>query len=197
MGNKGAWDESGRSSPNRYPIMTQEDVIRNLLDDRQRLCSVAYAVVTDFSRAEDLFQDLVIKAVHRIAGFIDADHLAKWSTVTIRNSAIDHVRQTRTRMEILSNLAYERIEARRQEIASRLADNDRRDALHLCLDCLSESERELLQRRYERGESGEELAQAFNLSVDAIYKRLSRLHKHLKTAVEAELSNSSSTPDFS
>jgi len=186
--------ESDLGPLKRYLIVTQDDVIRFLLDDRQRLCSVAFAVVTDFPKAEDLFQDLVIKAVHRIEQFNDPDHLAKWSTTAIRNAAIDHVRKTQTRNQILSTLAYERVEHQKAEMESRFSENERRDALHLCMERLSDPERELLQRRYVEGQSGEELARAFGLSVSAIYTRLSRLHRKLKAAVESELSTS--TPDL-
>ncbi len=170
--------------------MTQEDVIRILLHDRQRLCSVAYAVVTDFPKAEDLFQDLVIKAVKRIDHFNDEEHLNRWATTAIRNAAIDQVRQTKARSQILSTLAYERLEARKAQVESGLIANERRDALQVCVERLPDEERDLLHRRYERGESGEELARALGLSVDAIYKRLSRLHQALRNAVRQELSPS-------
>lgn len=167
--------------------MTQEDVIRLLLNDQQRLCSVAYAVVTDFPKAEDLFQDLVIKAVQRIDQFSDAEHLGRWSTTAIRNAAIDQVRLSKSRSQILSKLAYERLEARKAQVDGGLPPNERHDALHLCVERLPEHEKELLHRRYERGESGAELAKAMGVSIDAIYKRLSRLHRDLREAINEEL----------
>ena len=188
MGN-GRFFWSDPCDPVRYGSVTQEEVIRILLNDRQRLCSVAYVVVTDFPKAEDLFQDLVVKAVQRIEQFNDEEHLHRWGTAAIRNAAIDQVRQSKTRSQILSALAYEKLEARQAHIDEGLLANERRDALQVCVDRLSEKERQLLHRRYERGESGEELAQALGISVDAIYKRLSRLHRDLRLAVQKELSS--------
>lgn len=174
--------------------MNEETVISEMLAARLRLCSVAWNVLRDRQQAEDLFQETVIKAVQRTDGFEDIDHLLGWAVVTIRNAAIDLVRQRQTRSALLEEMALQKLDENRSLDARGGYESDRLDALLVCAQRLPKESRDLLHRRYHEGKSGEEIAEELNISRDAVYKRLSRIHQQLRDKVEAELSRWQSSP---
>ena len=63
----------------------------------------------------------------------------------------------------------------------------RSQALRDCLSELPAKSRELLKMRYFDGQRCEEVAASLNTKLDAIYKRLSRLHQALKFCIETKL----------
>lgn len=134
-----------------------------------------------------MFQDTVIKATKRLDYFDDAKSLNSWATVTIRNAAIDRLRQIKTRARLLEEAALQKLEEKRSRDARHHHDSDHLDAMMLCFQRLPKEVRHLLHRRYTLGESGDEIARELKISTDAVYQRLSRAHKQLRTMVEDEL----------
>ena len=63
----------------------------------------------------------------------------------------------------------------------------RSQALRDCLDELPAKSRELLKLRYFDGQRCKEVATVLGTKLDAIYKRLSRLHNTLKGCIESKL----------
>jgi RNA polymerase sigma factor (sigma-70 family) len=61
------------------------------------------------------------------------------------------------------------------------------EALEECLEATPEPSRRLLKLRYFEGHSCEEVAKRTGVGLDAIYKRVSRLHESLKNCVEGKL----------
>ena len=68
----------------------------------------------------------------------------------------------------------------------------RSQALRDCLSELPAKSRELLKMRYFDGQRCEEVAASLNTKLDAIYKRLSRLHQALKFCIETKLTQAPS-----
>ncbi len=68
----------------------------------------------------------------------------------------------------------------------------RSQALRDCLSELPAKSRELLKLRYFDGQRCEEVAASLNTKLDAIYKRLSRLHQALKGCIETKLTQAPS-----
>jgi len=129
----------------------------------------------------------VIKATKRLDYFDNEKSLSGWATVTIRNAAIDRVRQIKTRSRILEEAALQKLEEKRSRDSRHRHDSDHLDAMMLCFQRLPKEVRHLLHRRYTLGESGAEIAKALKISPDAVYQRLSRAHKQLRGMVEEEL----------
>jgi RNA polymerase sigma factor (sigma-70 family) len=58
-----------------------------------------------------------------------------------------------------------------------------------CLAAVPESARRLLKLRYFDGYSCEEVAEQRGIGLNAIYKRISRLHEDLKACIEGKLAS--------
>jgi RNA polymerase sigma-70 factor (ECF subfamily) len=73
---------------------------------------------------------------------------------------------------------------------SREVADVRSEALRKCLQAMPEKSRHLLKLRYFDGYPCQEVAKELGVKLNAIYKRLSRLHHGLKDCIELRLSES-------
>lgn len=165
--------------------MTEELLVKTLLDARPRLVAGAFAVVRDAHLAEDVFQEVLLRALRMRESFSDEGGVLAWARVTARNLGIDQVRRAGRLGEILSQLALDALDARMEETAD--PQRQRREAMRVCLEKLPDESRTLLRMRYDEGRKGEELARLLKRSEAAIYKTLSRLHQALRQCINQRL----------
>lgn len=168
---------------------TQPDeaaVMSTLMAWRVRLSAAAWMIVRDVHASEDIFQSVALKALRRPGAFDSEASLVSWSFVTARREALDwlrrHRREERVPGEDLLDL-MERDWLSREETMSA----PRLEALRACLETTPEASRRLLHLRYHEGRSCDEVAATLGLAVDAVYKRLSRLHQALRDCVGRRL----------
>ena len=166
--------------------MTEELLVKALLEARPRLLAVAVLVVRDPHTAADLFQEVMVKALRMPDSFDEASGLLAWARVVIRNAAVDHVRRAGRLGEILSEMALDAVESRMEERAE--LQRQRMKALATCLGKLPDESRTLLRLRYDEGRRGAEVARLLRRSEAAIFKALSRLHLSLRQCVTDQLS---------
>ena len=171
--------------------MNEEEVVSVLLQDRVRICAILWMMVHDSHTTDDLFQDVVVKALKSRDTFHDATHLSRWARTTARHRAIDHLRHRNIRTKVLNERALDLMEAHIDN-QTRSSLDGRIDALRDCLQNLPERSRRLLERRYHHQEKATEIAHDRGVSAEALYQQLSRLQRSLRQCVETRL-NSSST----
>lgn len=165
--------------------MTEELLVKTLLDARPRLIAGTLAVLRDVHQAEDVFQEVLIKALRMRDSFSDEAGLLAWTRVSMRNQGIDFVRRSGRLDTILSEMALDAVAASLDEPE---AANPKTTALRQCIASLPQESRRLLRLRYDEGRSGRDLAALLRRSEDAIYKALSRLHSALRKCAEERLS---------
>jgi len=66
----------------------------------------------------------------------------------------------------------------------------RMEALRACLNALPDKSSRLLRLRYFEGNDCGEVAKKLGTELNAVYKRLSRLHRDLKECIEIRLNES-------
>lgn len=161
-----------------------DTLVRVLLRGRFRMAAIAMAILRDKHAVDDIFQQVVLAALERIAQFHDEAHVLAWGVRAARFRAIDLARQRRLRT--LSDTMLDRLEARWANLSEEeLPDNLR--VLHECLDKLSAPARELLRLRYDEGLSVLTIAERLQRNVNATYQSLSRIHRALRDCARHEL----------
>ncbi|MBC8217165.1 MAG: sigma-70 family RNA polymerase sigma factor [Planctomycetes bacterium] len=179
----------------RYTVkmaISEQDILQILLKSRDRIAATAWVIVRDTHAAEDIFQNVALKALTKEVSFEVEGAVLSWAFITARREGIDWLRRHRRE---LSGLDSEVLEILEKEWLSETARRGaaRTEALRACLQALPEKSSRLLRLRYFEGNSCGEVARILGMELNAIYKRLSRLHKGLKECIELRLSKSEAT----
>jgi RNA polymerase sigma-70 factor (ECF subfamily) len=159
------------------------------MQSRGRIEAAAWVVVRDAHAVEDIFQNVVLKALTKPISFEAEGAVLSWGFITARREGIDWLRRHRNESigldpEILELLEQEWL----SETASR--GEARLEALRTCLKALPEKSSRLLRLRYFEDNSCGEVAKKLGTGLNAVYKRLSRLHQSLKACIELRLDES-------
>ena len=153
---------------------------------RSRISAAAWVVVQDAHAAEDIFQNVALKALTKKVTFEAEGAVLSWAYITARREGIDWLRKHRKESlcmdsEILDLLEQEWIEGSEKPCGIRV------EALQECLSHLPEKSRQLLRLRYFDGYSCEEAADKLEIGLNAVYKRVSRLHQSLKQCIDQRM----------
>ena len=166
--------------------LSEQDILKRLMGQRDRVSAAAWLVVRDAHTAEDIFQNVALKAMTRGAQFESDGALMSWAFITARREGIDWLRRQRNAPVCLDDTILGLLE---QEWAAEALGQagSRGQALRDCLEELPAKSRDLLKRRYFDGHACDAVAAQLGTKLDAVYKRLSRLHRSLRTCIETKL----------
>lgn len=155
---------------------------------RERLALTAYiaTVTRDFHLAEDIFQDVCVKAVGKGGDFESPAHLLNWARVAGRHRAIDVLRTRDGKVIGLSEEMLAALEPVWPE-GDAAQGGANVDALRVCLDRLTPNSKEIVRLRYFEGRAGQQVADALGRKLETIYQALARIHKTLGECVRQRL----------
>ena len=150
--------------------LSEQGILQRLMSQRDRISAAAWLVVRDAHIAEDIFQNVALKALAKEVAFDSDGALMSWAFITARREGIDWLRRQKNVPVSLDETILELLEA---EWASESLGQagGRSQALRDCLSELPAKSRELLKMRYFDGQLCEEVAASLNTKLDAIYKR--------------------------
>ncbi|MEE2643148.1 MAG: sigma-70 family RNA polymerase sigma factor [Planctomycetota bacterium] len=166
---------------------SEKEILRLLLKSRDRLAAAVWLVVRDHQVAEDIFQNVTIKAMTEKGEFHVEAELLSWAFITARREAIDWARQNKREHLVPSATVVSLME---QEWIASIGETPRGEALRECLKKISGKIASLLKLRYYEGLSCIEIAKKTGAGLDAVYKRLSRAHQSLKNCIELRTKDS-------
>ncbi len=174
-------DEGGCEVP-----LDQEAVARLLLQQRMELTAYIHSIVRNSHMADDVFQDVCVKAIRHHERFTDSVHLAKWARRVARNASIDSLRRKENQTLLLDEQVLELLEQEWPE-EEQSVSMESITALRSCMAKMTPYSREILRLRYMEGLPGTEVAETLNRKVDTIYKALTRIHIGLRDCVKRQL----------
>ena len=166
--------------------LTEQEILQTLMKWRTRLSAAAWVVVQDTHAAEDIFQNVALKAMTREVSFETGSALLSWAFITARREGIDWLRRHQREALGLDTGILELLEHEWQAAPAH-PSSAKIEALQECLAAAPESARRMLKLRYFDGYSCEEVAGQMGIGLNAIYKRISRLHQSLKECIEGKL----------
>lgn len=161
---------------------TEEDFLRHVLSERQKLLAYIRSIVRRRDLAEDLFQDVCVLALQKRHEIADVTHLAGWLRVSARQLAMNAIRKHGHREQLLGDRIHELMETRWQRLDG-VEGSALGEALEHCLGRLGGPARDLLRARYAEGVSSGQLAKRLGRPVGSLYTTLSRIHKALAQCV--------------
>lgn len=163
-----------------------DQAIKALMAERAPLLGYIRAIVGDPHLAEDIFQDVVLVVVKKGAPADDAARFPAWIRTVARYEALGALRKRHQQVPFDDALldafdaqwaACEEAEPHRPAV----------EALRACLERLSPTSRKLVAAKYERSQSGEQIAAEVGRPVNTVYVALTRIHKALADCVRGRL----------
>jgi len=155
-----------------------ETFMRLFLASERRIYGYILSLVPNRADADDLFQETGAVLWRKFTEYQSGTDFAAWALRIARIEVLRH-RQRFARGKVtfsgplIEQLADD-LEARREPA------DDRAEALELCLEKLTDRQREMLRLRYEQDAGTQAIADALGQSLTAIYKAMSRAHKALE-----------------
>ena len=180
----------GRLRPAIVLDMTAEDITSCLLRERLALVGFISSVTRDFHIAEDIFQDVCVKAVGRAGEYESPQHLMNWARLMGRRRGIDVLRARDGKVVGLSEEMLAALEPVWPEGDD--AGSPALEALRKCLERLTPNNQEIVRLRYFEGRAGAAVAEAMGRKLDTIYQALARIHKTLGECVKQRLATTES-----
>jgi len=135
-------------------------------EHRELVLSVAMTVLRDRHAAEDVSQEVFMKALAAADGVREPAKLRTWLATLARNRAIDHLRSRQRREDLGRRKAV--------EMDPDDAQGPRLDEL---LEGLREEFRQIVALRYVQGLSYREIADVMGTSVGAVGEKLHRVRR--------------------
>jgi RNA polymerase sigma-70 factor (ECF subfamily) len=140
--------------------------------------------------AEDVFQEISVKAVGRAAEFESPAHVLNWSRVAGRNRSIDLLRARGGRYVGLSEAMLATLAA---EWPDQTEASPMHEALRFCLGSITPNNRELLRLRYFEQRNCTEVATIMGKKIESVYQALTRIHRTLGECVKHRMAQEASS----
>jgi RNA polymerase sigma-70 factor (ECF subfamily) len=167
-------------------MLSKEEFIAILLRDRLPITAFLATVTRNHHLAEDVFQDICVKAVGREEGFESREHLLNWVYRTGRNRAIDLLRSRDNKYQGLSEHILDALSgALRQHDSRRVWEMQ--EALKHCLEQLTPNNREILRLKHAEGLQGADVARVLGRKLETVYQALTRIYRTLGECVRQRM----------
>ncbi|MCG8697294.1 MAG: sigma-70 family RNA polymerase sigma factor, partial [Bacteroidales bacterium] len=138
-------------------MLNNAEIASTMLKERRNLTAYIVSIVNNYQAAEDLYQDVCVKAISTKATFENQTNLIRWSRTTSRNTAIDYLRKHRRRVIVFSHELLDTLEGEWPDHIHQ-DPSDRLEALSACMKNLTPRNNELIRLRYGKALSGIEIA---------------------------------------
>lgn len=171
-------------------MLFPESTAAILLAERMPLTAFFASVTRDFHLAEDVFQEVCVKAVARAESFETMAHLMNWARLTGKNRAIDILRARDGRYVGLSD---EMLALLADEWPDKSRADAMQEALTQCITQITANNRELLRLRYFEQRNCTDVAAIMGRKIEAVYQALARLHKTLGDCIRTRLQANSTS----
>lgn len=152
-----------------------------------RLFALCKRLLRDEALAEDVLQEGFVKVWNHAAQFSATKASAMtWITTIVRNQAVDKLRQTKTRPEVVAEVEYATLEFASLEpgpdALQQMGDDARR--LLQCLEQLKTEQRECILQAFYYGQTHEELAQTLAKPLGTVKAWIRRGLEQLKGCLQ-------------
>ncbi|MEY8316137.1 sigma-70 family RNA polymerase sigma factor [Oscillospiraceae bacterium 50-58] len=158
-----------------------------VLDNQNKIFSLALRLVNDRETAADLAQEAFVKAWQGLVSFQGESSFATWVYRLTTNVCIDHLRKQKRREEVAPAVSLDDEEAGWAEPADRESDpqrllerSERGKALARGLEKLPDWQRETLVLRELSGLSYQEIGEKLDIDLGTVKSRIARARLNLR-----------------
>lgn len=161
----------------------REAFARSFAKNQSWLYAYLVTLLGNVSDAEEVFQEVCVVLWSEFEVFDPSTDFRRWASVVARNRVLGFRTKQSREAKRLSDVAIELLAEEAVERADLL--EERRAALHGCLDKLSAPDRMLVARCYgDSGRSFQRVAEQLGRPVNTVYKALQRVRRALRECVD-------------
>ena len=166
--------------------MDRSEILRVLMPERTKQIALAWSILRQSDLSEDAYQDMLARVFENDEIFEGPQHLRDWSWKVLRNRCYELIRKQKYQVKLLDDSILDLVDA---ELEHRDTSDlpQRADALHKCLEGLSEKSRETIRMRYFEGLRGNQIAEKLGRKPEAVYKTLQRTYVTLAQCIQRKL----------
>lgn len=166
----------------------QQEVLQTVLRYRVVLVRSGLLITHDYHAAEDIYQNMVIKSLDTDLTFASVSSLLVWCRKVVRTEGIEWLKKHGREIALDDSRLLDMMDA---ESMDELKESQyfaaRAELLDDCLKKLSSESQRILSLRYGSDRSCAEVASVMEISLDSVYKRLSRIHLALRDCVNTKV----------
>lgn len=163
--------------------ISEEQIVQVLLRDRDKLLAYTQSLVRNPCQAEDIFQDVSLRALRSREKIEDETHLLRWLRLAARHQCIAVLRSNTRSPIVMSEHLLNAIDEKWRTIDEQ-SSSEMMEALRHCLDQLSPYAKRLVNLRYVEGLTGRKLADRVHRKVQTVYVAISRIHRALFNCIQ-------------
>lgn len=154
-----------------------------LLKSRGDLFGFIYSLVQNFPDAEDVYQETALVLWQKFDDFTIGTNFSAWSMRVAHLRVLKHIDARRKQRLFFGEGLLESIAEAYQREAAGTGDR-RAAALAMCIEKLSEKERQLVTRCYSPNRNYAEIAGVEGRTIGAIYQAINRIRRTLFACIE-------------
>lgn len=167
------------------PSEKSEYFVQLLAENQNRIFGYVFSLLGDHNRAADVVQETNLVMWRKIDDFDPERRFLPWAFAVARFQVLAHLRDSKRDRLLLDGDLVEMLATESEEQASRI--DEFREMLRPCLQRLTPSNRDLIERRYYRGMSVASVAEAVDRSVSAVKVALLRVRRSLAECVDQKM----------
>jgi len=170
--------------------MTQEEILREAMRAQNVLTSYAFAILRDWSLAQDAFQEALIAVAKKWETFDPGGNLVGWLRGIVRLEALQIVRSRKRVVCVGDEEMLELIERQFEAHVNEKTVSDmeaRAGVLHDCVRALDRRGRRLMLGFYRDSSSCRALGQSLRMREAAVRLALFRVRERLRKCVEEKM----------
>ncbi len=165
-----------------------EAFTRLLMQNQRRFQGLILSLVPNGPDADDILQESCAVMWRKFSEFQPGSDFAAWGLRVCRYQVMKYYSRQKREKARLSEETINAVTERLSAVEQTQLVTPRSKALERCREKLTAVQQETLRLRYDDKRATKEIAEEMNSSVDAIYKRLNRIHRQLLECVAATLS---------
>jgi RNA polymerase sigma factor (sigma-70 family) len=161
-------------------------LVRLLVSERVKMLAYIQSLVLDEDLAEDVFQDVCMLAVKKVAAIKDETHLLRWLRTTARFQSLNALQKRKQRHLSFDDGLLDVLES-----AWKKRDSDAvaemTESLRHCVNQLPATSRNLVEQRFMQQKDYPQLALESGRPVASLYVTFSRILAALNDCISARL----------
>jgi RNA polymerase sigma-70 factor (ECF subfamily) len=127
--------------------LNPQEIVQTLLAVRTRISAAVWVIVRDAQAAEDIFQDVSVKALSADVQFDREPQLVSWALIAARHQSLNWLRSRKKQTVTLDESVLEQMEAEWARESMR-PEGERIEALRQCLEELPDRSKRMIRLRY-------------------------------------------------